>query len=172
MCARVCVFFLHLHDFLRRPRVFSHALGCGARRGPAFTQRRKFGPREGSVARALGVQSREIGQVITGVLSAELEPSKTIENPHVSHCCKEQQHGNSNRFKLASVIQLRTLLRVCGPLLCMRGHDLCVYGLCVCSVYVCARVWVCHSVVACWEGHVRVSFSYICLNGAYISVDG
>ena len=70
-------------------------------------------------------------------------------------------------------LHLRTLiLCVCGPLLCMRGHDLCVYGLCVCSVYVCARVWVCHSVVACWEGHVRVSFSYICLNGAYISVDG
>ena len=49
--------------------------------GPVCTPRRKFGSRAGSVARALGVQSREIWQVITGLLSAELKPSKTMENP-------------------------------------------------------------------------------------------
>ena len=33
------------------------------------------------MALALGVQSREIWQVIAGSFSAELEPSETIENP-------------------------------------------------------------------------------------------
>ena len=42
------------------------------------------GIRAGSVARALGGHSREIWQVIRGVLSAELELSKTMENPQVS----------------------------------------------------------------------------------------
>ena len=79
-----CVLFRRdLLAFLRRPWVASHALGCGARRGPACTPRRKFGSRAGSVARALGVQRREIWQVITGLLSAELEPGKAMENPHV-----------------------------------------------------------------------------------------
>ena len=68
----VCVFSTFLHVFLRRPRVDSRALGCGARWGGACTPRRKFGSRAGSVARALGVQSREIWQVIAGSLSAEL----------------------------------------------------------------------------------------------------
>ena len=40
-------------------------------------------PRPGSVARALGVQTRQIWQVVTGSLSAELEPSKITENPHI-----------------------------------------------------------------------------------------
>ena len=62
----MCYFLLFLHAFLRRPCVFSRALDCGARRGPTGTRRRKFGSRVGSVARALGVRSREIWQVITG----------------------------------------------------------------------------------------------------------
>ena len=81
MCA---LFLKDLHVFLRRPWVFSRANGCGARKGPTCTPRRKFGSREGSVARALGVLSREVWQVITGLPSGELDPSKTIENPHVS----------------------------------------------------------------------------------------
>ena len=86
------------------------------------------------MARALGVQCREIRQVIMGLPSAELDPSKTIETPHVSHyCCKAQQHGNNNRFNFCSVLQLRALLCVCGPLLHMCGHDVCVYALCVCA---------------------------------------
>ena len=47
----------HLHAILRRPSVFSRALGCGARRGPACTRRRRRS-RPGSVAHALGVHSR------------------------------------------------------------------------------------------------------------------
>ena len=74
----VCVFF-SLHAFLRRPWVLSRALGCGARKWPACTPRCKFGSRAGSVARALGVQSREIWQEITGLLCVELDPSKTWE---------------------------------------------------------------------------------------------
>ncbi|CAM9513436.1 unnamed protein product, partial [Laminaria digitata] len=44
----------------------SRASCCGARRGSACTLRCKCGPRPGSVARALGVQSRAIRQVIAG----------------------------------------------------------------------------------------------------------
>ena len=40
--------------FLFCPRLFSRALGCGARRGAACTRRCKCGPRPGSVTRALG----------------------------------------------------------------------------------------------------------------------
>ena len=64
--------------------VFSRALGCGARRGSACIPRGKFGSRAGSVAGAPGVQGGEIWQVITGFLSAELGPIKTMENPHFS----------------------------------------------------------------------------------------
>ena len=53
----------HLHDSLRRSWVFCRAFGCGARTGGPCTPRRKFESRAGSVARAPGVQSREIWQV-------------------------------------------------------------------------------------------------------------
>ena len=56
--------------------------------------RRQLGSRAGSVARAVGIQSREIEQVITGLLSAELEPSKAMENPHVS--CESSLLGGSH----------------------------------------------------------------------------
>ena len=47
--------------FYALPRFSLPGLRCGARRGPACTlrERRNFGPRLGSVAGALGVQSRE-----------------------------------------------------------------------------------------------------------------
>ena len=57
----------------------ARALGCGARRGTPCTRRCKCGPRPGSVARALGVQSRAIRQVITGSLSDLPEPSRLME---------------------------------------------------------------------------------------------
>ena len=50
--------------------------------------RRKFGPRPGSVASAVGVQSRASWQEITGSLSAEPEPSRTME----THTKKNEQH--------------------------------------------------------------------------------
>ena len=49
--------------------------------------------------------------------------------------------------------------------LCVCCHDVYVYAMCVCSVYVCAWVRVCHSVVACWEGHVRA-----CKHRVYIYI--
>ena len=65
------LFFAEYKTFLFRLRVFSHALGCEARRGGACTPRCKRVSRPGSVARAMGVQSREIWQVTTGSHSAK-----------------------------------------------------------------------------------------------------
>ena len=90
LCTNVCVFLDICTLFSGARGYFLRALGCGARRGPACTPRCKFGSRAGSVARALGIQSREIWQAITGLLSAELEPSKRMKT-HMSavllHCC-------------------------------------------------------------------------------------
>ena len=81
LCTNVFL-FLYLHAFLRRPWVCSRASAAGHVGGPSVHG--EFGSRAGSVARALGAQSRKIWQVITGSLSAGLEPSKTTKNPHVS----------------------------------------------------------------------------------------
>ena len=70
-----------MHAFLRRPWGFSRALGCGARKGAARTPRRKWGSRSGSVARDLGVQSREIWQGIAELLSDLLEQPGTCKPP-------------------------------------------------------------------------------------------
>ena len=54
------IYILHIGIFVFfRPRIFSRALGSGARREPARTRRRKCGPWPRSVARARGVQSRK-----------------------------------------------------------------------------------------------------------------
>ena len=53
-------------------------------RGPARTPRCKCGSRPGSVARALGVQSREIWQVTTGSLYDQLEPTRPVQTPITS----------------------------------------------------------------------------------------
>ena len=119
---------------------FLALLAPGHAGGPPVPRRCKCGSRPGSMARALGVQSRENWKVTAGSLSAELEPSKTMENQHAGHCCKAQKHGDINRFKLSSVIQLRTLLWACRPLLYMCGHDVCVYALCVCLCVLRVRV--------------------------------
>ena len=68
---------------------------------------------------------------------AEQDSGKRRCHLFCSTCCKVQQHGSNNRFKLSSVSQLLTLRCVCGPLLCVCG-DVCV--LCVCSVRVCTCV--------------------------------
>ena len=62
-------FFCTFACLFGRLRVFFRALGCEARKGAACTPRHKCGSRPGSVARALGVQSRAIWQVTTGSLS-------------------------------------------------------------------------------------------------------
>ena len=78
-----CVLFGHFKSFSQAPMgLFSHCR-LRARRGPACIPRRKFESRAGSVARALGVQGHGIWLVITGLLCAEIESSKTTENRHV-----------------------------------------------------------------------------------------
>ena len=69
--------------FLLRPQVFSRKLGCAARKEFACTPRRKCEPRPRSVARALGLQSREFWQTTTGSHSDLLEPSRTMETPTI-----------------------------------------------------------------------------------------
>ena len=71
--------FAHRHLFLFGPRVFSRALGSGARREPAQTPRRKCEPWPRSVARALGVQSRDNWQVTTGEHFKHVQPSRPMQ---------------------------------------------------------------------------------------------
>ena len=113
-------------------------------RGGRVCTVRKWRPRPDSVARALGVRSRAIWQVITGSRSAEPEPRwKTYISAllHVLlHCCSATQPQCNTRFKLSLLLQPRTLLtrvwtlhmRVCCVCVCasMRG-----------SVHVCAGTW-------------------------------
>ena len=54
--------FPEYETFYFRPRVFSRALGCGARRGPMCRPRRKCGSRPRSVVRALGVKIAKSGK--------------------------------------------------------------------------------------------------------------
>ena len=84
---------------------------CGVLSAAAVyrTPWRKFGSRPGCVARALGVQSRKIWKVITWLLSAELEPSKAMENLHTcqlfcSNAVKTATQTYNNHFKLSSVL--------------------------------------------------------------------
>ena len=72
-------FFAEFIVFLLQPRVFSRALVCGALRKAACTRWSKCGSRPDSVTRALCIQSREIWQVIAGLLSDELEPTKPMQ---------------------------------------------------------------------------------------------
>ena len=53
--------------------------------------RRKFGPRPSSVARALGVQSRENWQVTTGSVSDDLEPTGLIQTRNKFRIFKEHR---------------------------------------------------------------------------------
>ena len=66
------MFFARRQPFLFRPRVFSLALGCGARTGGAYTR---------YPTRPLGVQSHDELALFTGSLYAEPEPSRSIEIP-------------------------------------------------------------------------------------------
>ena len=125
-----CTFFAHSHALLFRSRVFSRALGCGARRGPACTLRSKIGPRPGSVASALGVQSRGELALFVGSLSAKPDLSKTMEThtkyvnhgrfSHVLLCITARTSRAATlqqppRFKLFPLWQQRLmLLRVCA----------------------------------------------------------
>ena len=117
------------------PVGLSRVLGCGARRGPAYTAHREFEPRAGSVGRALGVQSRAIWQVIMGLLSVELVPSKTMEHPHAS--CFAPLLSKLSAWWQPRYESSRTS-SLCGPLLI-----LCVYGHCICVSAVCYNTRAC-----------------------------
>ena len=100
----LCINVTFAH-FSRTPVGLFSRSWLGARRGAACTPRRKFGSRAGSVARALGAKSREIWQVVVGSLSAELEPSKTMES-HISaffrFLCSTAVQARSHGTTLAS----------------------------------------------------------------------
>ena len=76
--------FSEYNTFLFRPRVFSPALGCRASGGHAYTPWCKCGSRPGSVARVLGVHSRQIWQVTTGSLCEQLEPTRLMQTPEMA----------------------------------------------------------------------------------------
>ena len=109
---------------------------------PACTPRCKCGSRPGSVARALGVQSREIWQATTGSLSAELYESRARQwKTHVSAfllCfCTPLLYCSLfsllyARFKLSPLLQRWT------HCLCVCGHIACACVCCVCVLLACA----------------------------------
>ena len=100
--------FAHCHAVLFRRRVFSRALGCGARRAREYT-RRKCGPRPGFVARALGVQSRGELALSVGSISAEPEPTKPPETfrrlrKRFALCCCVPVSATSTRLALKNAV--------------------------------------------------------------------
>ena len=145
LCSFSSCFKFNLHAFLRRPWVFSGALGCGARRGPACTPRHKFVPRAAPVTRALDVPTREIWQRHHRVA----EPRKTVEYPHSAllllaflHCCTATQPRYDTRFKVCARHSLQALHFVTATDMtyaCVDTADTCVRAsrACVCE---CARV--------------------------------
>ena len=94
----VCV-FLHIDIFLLfRPRVFSRALGSGARREPAETPRRTFEPWPRSVARTLGLQCR-------------ISPREGIPSTQ-SHPCLCKPTYTLNKCPTAHVISILNVVDV------------------------------------------------------------
>ena len=74
------VFFLHIGIFLSSGRGSFLVLSvAGHAGGPRITLRCMCGPWPRSVARALGVQSRENWQVTTGRRSEHVEPSRRMQ---------------------------------------------------------------------------------------------
>ena len=123
-------FFAEYVPFLFRPRALSRALGCGARMGPACTQRCKCGSLLGSVARALGGQSREIWQVPRDRFLPSQSLARQWEtriSAFLLHRATPEQHSRQER---------RTLVCVCGPLLCV-----CVLLCATCGCMRCASVY-------------------------------
>ena len=106
----------HRRFLLFYPRVFSRALGCGARSRPACTLRCKCGPWPRSMERALGVQSRENWQVTTGRHSEHLEPSRRMQTHIVNKCpdrfriCRSADGSHSLPDHLVLVLECSCLI--------------------------------------------------------------
>ena len=88
-----CPFFALWQAFLFRPRIFSRALGCGARGGGACALRCNFWPRPGSEAHVLGVRSRASWLLFTGLLFATPSLPRTMETRHTRN--QQQLCGNA-----------------------------------------------------------------------------
>ena len=113
------------------------AAGRSSRSRPRGTQgarvysRRKFGPPPGSVARALGVQSRASWQVISGSLSADPEPNRTVENHpkkmniRFSHVLRLNNSSKSPGDLAPPCVQQQSRLELLswfyGAFVCVRG---------------------------------------------------
>ena len=91
----VCTYIIlrSIDFFLRIGKLLSSGLGsfltlsaAGHAGGAPEHHRARLGPGRAPSRVFCTIKSRESWQVITGSLSAELEPSKTLENPCVS-CC-------------------------------------------------------------------------------------
>ena len=92
--------------------------------GAARTPRRNFGSRGGSVARALGVQSREIWQVIAGFSrsSSRARQWKT----------RMSSLGNTETTIASSVVSLTaTGTNACAVIMCVYRSVHCKLGCCV-----------------------------------------
>ena len=89
MCTSVCLCFVFVFFFFTFARFFPAPVDRFLRSWLRGTQ----GSRAGFLARALGVQSREIWQLIAGSLSAELESNKTTETPHFLAIFRSQLSG-------------------------------------------------------------------------------
>ena len=106
---RVCVcakrvFFCGIQNFyLPAAGLFSRSRLRGTQGAPACTPRCKCGSWPGSVARARGVKSREIWQVVAGLLSDELKQTRPMQTPktsmffifHISAAVSEVPHQQS-----------------------------------------------------------------------------
>ena len=76
--AQNALFFAHRQAAAGRFLALSAAWHAG---DPACTLRRKCGPWPGSVARALGVQSRDELALFAGSFSSQPEPIRSMETP-------------------------------------------------------------------------------------------
>ena len=65
-------------------------LGYGRRRGSACTLRRQLWPRPDSVAGVLGFKVARVGSFATGLLSAELEPTRRMAAPKYKYTFQKQ----------------------------------------------------------------------------------
>ena len=119
--------------------------------------RRKFGPRPGSVAGALGVQNRANWQVITGSLSAQPEPRETTENPHfrcfapLSHTVTALASSFPRSYRQDTAMRVSTTTMRLGTL---RTRVCAVCATCAC-VRVCAFV--------CWNSTFKLFIFLLCL---------
>ena len=91
---QVDVFCTSPSFFLPPADPFSSSRPQGTQGVRVYT-RRKSGPRPISVARALGVQSREKWHVTTGSISDDLEPTRPIETRNNFRIFKEKEHRHT-----------------------------------------------------------------------------